>query len=378
MKDLFDFSAPNVWATLKNCREPIVLYGMGNAADRVLDEFARRGITAAGVMASDDFCRYQSFRGFTVKKQSDFEEEFAFSVSPRSSMQSLSRRSVTAPFTKGSLCGCFTIALCFGSDLPDVMTHIYDVAEQHTVLVPNIPVVGDILMDESYLEAHKDAITRAYELLADEASRAVFKGALDFFYTGRLEILPSIESEKDAVFRDILRLRDERYLDLGAFRGDTVDEFLRYTDGYESITAVEPNPKNFGKLQEHIAVIRNAKALHAGIADKEGRMYITKGSGRMAALNADSGVEAAVTTVDAIGCRPTYIKADVEGMESAMLKGAERTIRELKPKLNIAAYHRTGDFFELILQIHQIDPDYQIYLRKHPYIPCWDLNIYAV
>lgn len=349
MYDLFDFSAPNVWTALKKSRQPIVLYGMGNAADRVLDEFERRGITAAGVMASDDFCRYQRFRGFTVKKQSDFEAAY----------------------------GDFLISLCFGSALPDVTTHIYAVARSHTVLVPNIPVVGDILMDESYIEAHKDAITHAYELLADEASRWVYKGALDFFYTGRLALLPAIESEKDEVFRDILRLRGERYLDLGAYRGDTVDEFLRYTDGYESITAVEPNPKNFAKLHAHLESISRAKALHAGISDKEGVLYVTKGAGRMASLNQDAGDPVPVTTVDVIGCRPTYIKADVEGMESAMLRGAENTLREHRPKLNIAAYHRTGDFFDLILQIRQINPDYNIYLRKHPYIPCWDLIIYA-
>ena len=61
-----------------------------------------------------------------------------------------------------------------------------------------------------------------------------------------------------------------------------------------------------------------------------------------------------------------------------MLRGAQRTLRELKPKLNLAAYHRTEDFFELILQLHEIASEYKIYLRKHPYIPCWDLNIYAI
>ena len=71
---LFQFDYPNVWDALKNTKKPIVLYGMGNGADKVLDEFERRGITAAGVMASDDFVRYQDFRGFTVKKQSDLEQ----------------------------------------------------------------------------------------------------------------------------------------------------------------------------------------------------------------------------------------------------------------------------------------------------------------
>ena len=347
---LFTFHEPNVWTALKNCREPIILYGMGNAADRVLDAFERRKIHAAGVMASDDFCRYQQYRGFTVKKESDFIREL----------------------------GDFTVALCFGSSLPDVMRHIYEVAERHTLLAPNIPVVGDVLMDDDYLERYREDIKNAYALLADEQSRRVFKGALDFAYTGRLRYLKTIESGKDEAFSSILRLKNERYLDLGAYRGDTVDEFLRYTDGYESITAVEPHPKNFQKLTAHTASLQNCTLINAGIADNAGVMTIGKKAGRMSALGDENGTQIPVTTVDEIGCSPTYIKVDIEGMESAMLNGARQTIQICKPKLNLAAYHRTGDFFSLILQLHAIRPDCRIYLRKHPYIPCWDLNIYAV
>ena len=350
MDQLFHFSEPNVWTALAQADMPIVLYGMGNGADKVLDELEKRNIKAAGVMASDDFCRYQKYRGFTVQKQCDFEEEF----------------------------DDFMIALCFGSSLPDVMAHIHQVAKQHRLLIPNIPVAGENLMDDRFIERNRQEIEHAYSLLADEPSRRVFKGVLDFYYTGELKYLDAIESDKDEVFEAVLRLRDERYLDLGAYRGDTVDEFLHYADGYERIVAVEPNPKNYQKLCEHIAAIGNATALHAGIADRVGTMTIGKKAGRMPMLGDRNGVEIPVTTVDAIDCSPTYIKIDIEGMEQQMLSGAKQTLLTLKPKLNLAAYHRTEDCFTLINRLHAINPDYRIYLRKHPYIPCWDLNIYAV
>lgn len=349
MKTLFDFEYPNVWTAMAECDLPIVLYGMGNGADKVLDEMEKRHIKAAGVMASDDFCRYQAYRGFTVQKESDFAHQL----------------------------GEFSVALCFGSSLPDVTAHIRAVAERHTLLVPNVPVTGDTIMDEAFIERYRDDIARAYGLLADEKSRRVFKGALDFYYTGRLEYLSAIDSGKDEVFRDILCLRDERYLDLGAYRGDTVDEFLHYTDGYEAILAVEPNPKNFRKLTEHLTAVKNATALNAGIADRQGEMTVSKGGGRMAALSAQSGTQVPVTTVDALGFHPTYLKVDIEGMEREMLSGARDTLRRDCPKLNLAAYHRTEDFFSLLLRLHELQPDYRVYLRKHPYIPCWDLNIYA-
>lgn len=350
MRTLFEFEAPNVWTALSESDKPIVLYGMGNGADKVLNELEKRNIKAAGVMASDDFCRYQEYRGFTVQKQSDCERQF----------------------------DDFVIALCFGSSLPDVTKHIRQVAAQHKLLVPNIPVAGENLMTDAFIAARRQEIEQAYSLLADEASHKVFKGALDFYYTGELKYLDRIESDKDEVFRKILKLKDERYLDLGAYRGDTVEEFLRYTEGYESITAVEPNPKNYQKLCEYIADIKNASALRAGIADRVGTMTIGKKAGRMPVLGDKNGVAIPVTTVDQIDCSPTYIKIDIEGMERQMLIGASRTLRTMKPKLNLAAYHRTEDFFSLILQLHEINPGYRIYLRKHPYIPCWDLNIYAV
>ena len=350
MDNLFTFNEPNVWTALAQSDKPIVLYGMGNGADKVLDELEKRNIKAAGVMASDDFCRYQEYRGFTVQKQRDFERKF----------------------------DDFIIALCFGTSLPNVMAHIRHVAEQHRLLIPNIPVAGENIMDDRFIAQYRQEIERAYSLLADEPSRKVFKGALDFYYTGELKYLDTIEGDKDEVFANILRLRNERYLDLGAYRGDTVDEFLHYTDGYQSITAVEPNPKNHKKLCEHLADIGNATALNAGIADRVGTMTISKKAGRMPVLGDTNGVEIPVTTVDRIDCSPTYIKIDIEGMELKMLSGAERILRTMKPKLNLAAYHRTEDFFSLINRLHEINPDYRIYLRKHPYIPCWDLNIYAV
>ena len=157
-----------------------------------------------------------------------------------------------------------------------------------------------------------------------------------------------------------------------------MDEFLKYTDGYEHITAVEPNPKNYLKLIRHIESVAGADAINAGISDKQGVMRISKKAGRMPVLGDENGIEVPVMTVDGIDCSPTYIKVDIEGSESAMLSGAERTLKELKPKLNLAAYHRSEDLFSLILRLYDINPDYEIYLRKHPYIPCWDLNIYAV
>ena len=72
----FNNNLTSVWDLLKNTDKPIILYGMGDGADKVLREFDKLNIKPSGVMASDDFARYQQFHGFTVEKLSDIESCF--------------------------------------------------------------------------------------------------------------------------------------------------------------------------------------------------------------------------------------------------------------------------------------------------------------
>lgn len=342
-----------VWDALRESTAPVILYGMGNGADKVLDEFEKRNIKCSGVMASDDFVRYQNFRGFTVKKMSDFEEEF----------------------------GDFTVALCFASSLTDVMEHIRYVASRHELLVPNVPVFGDEILDDEFLHKYKDEIKKAYFLLADEKSKETFEGALNFLYSGKLDYLKEIDCDKNEAFLDILKLNNnESFLDLGAYRGDTVEEFLSYTDAYEKILAVEPNAKNFQKLCTYAQTLQNTTLLNAGISNENGTMLVSKGGGRQSVLGDKNGVEISTITLDSIKDTYgnfSYIKIDIEGMEHKMLECAKNML-STKPKLNCAAYHTNSDFFALINKIHALNPQYKIYLRKHPYIPCWDLNLYCI
>ena len=55
---------------------------------------------------------------------------------------------------------------------------------------------------------------------------------------------------KDEAFKNILNLHNnEVYVDIGAYRGDTVDTFLSYTDGsYNHIICAEPDTKTFKSL----------------------------------------------------------------------------------------------------------------------------------
>lgn len=342
----------SVWDAFKNTPLPIVLYGMGDGADKILQIFEQLHIAPAAVMASDAFVRGQSFHGYRVQKLSEIEKQF----------------------------DSFLIALCFGSQRPEVIGQIKTLAKKHRVLVPSVPVFGETICSERFLRENKELLQKACRLLEDDLSKQVYKNILTFEYTGELSCLFRSESLKDEAMQTLIRPgEDSFYVDAGACKGDTIEEFLKFAPKYKKILAFEPNAKNFQKLQRYCRDIPNTELWNLALCHESATLYFNKKSGRCSARSVQ-GTPVQAADLDGIlqGRAPTYIKMDVEGMEAEALKGAVNTLQSCKPKLNIAAYHRTEDLFALPLLIHEIQPDYKIYLRHHPYIPFWDTNLYCI
>ncbi len=337
------------WEKIKESGKPVVVYGMGNGADKVIDEFNRLEIPVMGVMASDDFVRGQQFRGFTVRKLSDFD-------------------------------GDFIIAVAFASSLPDVMNHIFSLCEKYRVLVPCVPVFGDEIFNREFVENHKTELEAAYNLFEEE-SKKIFAGCVDFMFGGELEALKNITTVKSEAFENIIRLRDdESYLDLGAYRGDTVEEFLHYCGGrYSEITALEPDRRTFAKLEAYLLNVEKSTAYQKAVYSENKTLIFSNKAGRQSTVS-EKGTEVEAVSVDSLYSEKnvTYIKMDVEGVEKEAIEGAKNTLKNQKPKLNIALYHQSEDIFSIPLQIAHINPDYRFYLRRHPYIPCWDMNLYCI
>ena len=342
----------NIWKYLSKTDKPVILYGMGNGADKILHNFDKFNIKCSGIMASDNFVRGQSYCGFKVSKLSFFEELF----------------------------DDFIIAVAFGTQLPDVMENIKSISLRHEIVVPNVPVFGSGIFDDNFISQNAEKMECAYSLLADSRSRQVFEAAVKFYYSGKLELLWDITDSKDEIFQNVLKLSPhENYIDLGAYHGDTIDELIHYSGGYNKIIAVEPDFKNFRKLNEYIKGMDNIIAENKIIWNHNGTILFSQESGRSSGVNL-KGTPSQAVTIDKLNVHfnASYIKMDVEGCEKEAIAGGVLTLESSKPKLNIAAYHRFADFFELILLIHSINPNYRFFLRHHPYIPFWDTNIYCI
>ena len=348
----FEIYSPSVWEKLKNTTEPIIMYGTGNGADKVLDIFEEKGIKISGVTASNSFVRSRTFRGFQVMPISYFEEKYQR----------------------------FTIVITFGTSIPDVMENIYNLADKHNVLVPVVPVIGTDVFDENFLNEHTDEINSAYNLMADDFSKRIFAGYINFLYGGDLKVLQEITTSEDEAFTNILKLgENETYIDIGAYRGDTVDTFLKYSGGnYNCIICAEPDTKSFNKLNLHCEALENFQAFNVAVADIDGEIGFNNVHGRQSSIGGDKPTPCMTLPTLCGESLPTYIKIDSEGCENEILFAGERILKEYKPKLNVATYHKCTDIFTLPLLINRINPDYKIHLRHHPYIPAWDTLFYCI
>lgn len=339
------------WEFLQSTSLPIAVYGTGNGADRVLDEFEKLGIKVSAVVASDGFVRKRTFRGFEVKSISQAEEEF----------------------------GKLAVALCFASPLPAVIDSIKELTTRHKVVMPSVPVYGDNIFNKEFLHNNLTEIEKAYSLLADDKSKKVFENIVRFQITGDLNLCFDCESTKDEAFEILALGENESFLDLGAYRGDTVEEFLSYAKSHTKIVAVEPDKRTFNKLVTNCENTENFTAINSAVWSSNCTLRFDGNKGRGASAK-ESGEEINAICVDSIFEKYgefTYLNIDVEGAESEMLDGATNAL-QLKPKLCMAAYHRSEDVFELINKVNSINPEYNIYLRHHEHISFWDTNIYCV
>ncbi len=334
----------DLWTYLKSVQKPIVLYGTGDGADKIYNRLLKDDIKISGVFASDGFKKGKTAYGFTVTSYSELKEKFNEMI----------------------------ILVCFGSHLDNVIENILRLEKDNELYLPDVPVCDGEVFDLSFAKKHKDELLTVYNMLGDHKSKMVFENTVYFKLTGKSRYLREIESDRDEVF-SLLSLNGENFLDLGAFNGDTVEEFIKYCPNYKSIMAVEPDLRNFKKLSANTKEAKNVTLINKAVSNKTGVINISKNKGRGNSLGGKT-VQIATTTLNEISFfSPTFIKMDVEGAELSAISGGEEVLKH-KPKLHIAAYHKSEDIFTLPLKIKELCPKYKIYMRKHKALPAWDIN----
>lgn len=339
----------DLWGYLKKAEKPIFLYGTGNGADKILDELISLGIGVKGVFASDGFVRNRAFRGFPVQSYSAVKEKYKDII----------------------------VLVAFGSSLQNVIENIKKIAATDELYAPDVPVIPDgTIFNLNYVREHRKELETAYSYLCDEMSRKTFEDIVMYKLTGKIDYLFDCEIPQSEIFKNIGVGECGTFVDLGAYNGDTVLEFAKINENYKKIIAVEPDKKNFRKLTVNTENLENITRIQAAVGKENGKISFKMSGGRNSAIYIGN-TEIDMVCVDSlIAENNAYIKFDVEGGEENAILGCEKTIKNHIPTMNIAAYHKNSDIFLIPILVKTLNPDYNVFMRHHPYIPAWDTNFY--
>ena len=125
--------------------------------------------------------------------------------------------------------------------------NILKIAAEQELYAPEVPVIGGGLFDTDFLRKNAETLKWVYDRLADDISKKTFENILKYKLSGKINYL--LECQVDENEPDLLlNLKNERFLDLGAYNGDTVLDFVKRVGTFGNITAVEPDKKSFAKL----------------------------------------------------------------------------------------------------------------------------------
>ena len=355
----------DLWTYLQKSDKKILMYGMGNGADKILSVCERYGIEISDFFASDGFVRGHLFHGKRVLSYSEAKEKYGSEN--------------------------MIILLSFASSLPDVMENIYRISSECELYAPDVPVCGDNLFNYEFYAENKEKFDQTEALLCDERSKEVFRSVVSYKLSGDIGYLKDSCSDFSEVYRLLGAERFERIADLGAYNGDTLREITPFAPRLIEAIAFEPDRRNHKKLSEYAETVEEFRITPLKLAAWSNRATLCfDGSGnrnsslisgaQMSVTKQPKIVEAEADSLDNIldGKEIDYIKYDVEGSEREAILGSLKTIEKHRPALLISLYHRSEDLFDLPLMIHERFPDYQFFMRRRQYIPAWDTVLIAV
>ena len=179
---------------------------------------------------------------------------------------------------------------------------------------------------------------------------------------------------------DVTVHKGDIVIDAGAWVGD----FSAYAVSQgAAVYAFEPVAETFSLLEETARLNGHITPVQQGLSDKTGSIEFYVSSGGLAgngylgtSKTKHAKVETlAVTTLDDFVKqhnipRVDFIKADIEGAERDMLKGARHVLKTFAPRLALCTYHLPDDPEVMAHLIKEANPAYRIIQRRKKLYAC--------
>ena len=236
--------------------------------------------------------------------------------------------------------------------------------------------VRDIEEASRFFNENWERVERVKSWLADEKSKTIYENLIRFTMTGDRKYHHGLDPNQYFP-SDVIRLdNNEVFIDCGGYIADTTLEFIKRSKkwgGYKRIVLFEPDPLLTSIIENNISGNHDVCFIQKGVYSSTEilRFQSDGSSGGMVikdkSIESKNTVEISVTRIDdVLECKDaTYIKMDLEGAEWEALHGASETILRQKPKLGICIYHSNEDRIRLIEYIHELIPDYKLFVRQH-------------
>jgi FkbM family methyltransferase len=133
------------------------------------------------------------------------------------------------------------------------------------------------------------------------------------------------------------------------------------------VFAIEPAPAFVRALERTLAGFTNVSVLPCALAESDGVVRLSAGGITSRVIETDDGQLVPARAIDSLfvrqGRRLDYLKADLEGAEVSMLRGAIETIRACAPRVAITTYHRREHAGQIAALLRDIHPDYHIFVK---------------
>jgi FkbM family methyltransferase len=223
----------------------------------------------------------------------------------------------------------------------------------------------------SYAAAMRDGLGR----WADGPSRERYARLLAYRLTGNPALLPKPAGGIPYRPADLPSPEGAaRFVDGGAFDGDTIRAWREAGVPVEYYWGFEPDPDNFAALAKWWDASTRPKVEHelvrAALGARMGTARFAAGSGEASALGAggtSASIDVAVCALDAVigTASPTEVKLDIEGAEPEALDGARAMILRAHPRLAVCVYHRCDHLWSIPEWISGLDAGYSLHLRAH-------------
>ncbi len=241
------------------------------------------------------------------------------------------------------------------------------------------------LTKRDYYFSFKSLIEKVGSMWADEASQLLYISILEFRITGDYSLLPPPDFAHQYFPLDIPAWKTPlRFVDCGAFDGDTLLNFQKFNIPVEAVSAFEPDENNFRKLAQYVHANQKyfleASLWPCAVSSSTRQLSFNTGKGEASAISlTGNSMIQCVSLDEAIPTfMPNLIKMDIEGAEPEALLAARTLIQASCPGLAISIYHRPEHLWQIPLLVENLAKgQYQYFLRAHAFND-FDVVLYAI